>query len=108
MNCRERLRYFIVGEHIEYLWLVLNSTLIGYLFRYYIYGFDETGFKVFSEYFQNIPIPKPNDEMQNYVQALANEKVCIHEINEWVYSLYDFTTDEILEIENSVEAILQC
>jgi hypothetical protein len=37
--------YFIVDKNIEYLWLVLNSTLLGYLFRYYIYSFDETGFK---------------------------------------------------------------
>ncbi len=48
--------YFIVGNHLEYLWLVLNSTLLGYLFRYYIYSFDETGLKIFTDYFQNIPL----------------------------------------------------
>ena len=98
--------YFIAGEHIEYLWLILNSTLIGYLFRYYIYSFDETGFKIFSEYFQNIPIPKPNKKMLDYVKKFGGEEVRVHEINKWVYSLYDFTPDEILEIENAVDTIL--
>ncbi len=99
--------YFIVGNNIHYLWLILNSTLLGYLFRYYIYSFDETGFKIFTDYFQNIPIPLPNEKMINFSQELINEKVNIEEVNKWVYSLFDFTNEEILEIENSVNVILR-
>jgi hypothetical protein len=99
--------YFIVGKHMEYLYLVLNSTLLGYLFRYYIYSFDETGFKIFTDYFQNIPLPTPNEEMVNIAQKLIKENADIKEINKWVYFLFDFTNDEILEIENSVNVILE-
>ena|GEM_PF-4649572 len=38
---------------------------------------------------------------------LITEKASIEEINIWVYSLYNFTNDEILEIENSVNVILE-
>jgi hypothetical protein len=80
---------------------------LGYLFRYYIYSFDETGFKIFTDYFQNIPIPIPNTEMLNMIQKLIKEKSKIEKINIWIYSLYDFTSDEILEIEKSVNTILE-
>jgi len=99
--------YFIVGKNMKYLYLVLNSTLLGYLFRYYIYSFDETGFKIFTDYFQNIPLPIPDEEMINVAQRLIQENANIGEINKWVYSFYGFTNDEILEIENSVNAILK-
>jgi hypothetical protein len=99
--------YFIVGKHIEYLWLILNSTLLGYLFRYYIYSFDETGFKIFTDYFKDIPIPMPDNEMQNKTSKLIKEKTTIEEINKLIYSLYDFTNDEIQVIENSVNTILK-
>ncbi|MDR1878972.1 MAG: class I SAM-dependent DNA methyltransferase, partial [Bacteroidales bacterium] len=99
--------YFIVGKDILYLCLILNSTLLGYLFRYYIYSFDETGFKIFTDYFQNIPIPISNEERLSLVRKFIKGKTNIEEINKWVYSLYDFTKDEILEIENFVSAILE-
>jgi hypothetical protein len=60
--------YFIVGENLDYLYLLLNSTLLGYLFRYYIYSFDETGFKIFTDYFENIPLPLPNKERLKVAQ----------------------------------------
>jgi len=99
--------YFIVGKHIEYLWIILNSTLLGYLFRYYIYSFDETGYKIFTDYFQNIPIVFPNDEILNIAHKFVKGKLDIQKINTWVYSLYGFTDDEIFEIENFVNTTLE-
>lgn len=98
--------YFIVGENIEYLSIILNSSLVGYLFRYYIYSFDETGFKIFTEYFEKIPIPIPNKEMLNEAKKLISNTVDINKVNEWVYKIYNFTSEEINEIEQSVNAIL--
>ena len=98
--------YFIVGKNMQYLWLILNSTLLGYLFRYYIYSFDETGFKIFTDYFQNIPIPIPNENMINIAETLIRENASIDKINKWIYSLYEFTNTEILEMENSIDTIL--
>jgi hypothetical protein len=95
--------YFIVGKHVEYLWVILNSTLLGYLFRYYIYSFDETGFKIFTDYFKHIPIPIPNGKMLDVVKKVVKEKANIEEINRWIYSLYNLTNDEIYEIENSIK-----
>jgi hypothetical protein len=99
--------YFIVGEHIEYLCSFLNSTLFGYLFRYYIYSFDETGFKIFTEYFQNIPIPKPIGLLSANSKRFRMNKMDIKVIDEWVYKLYNFSDNEISEIENSVDALIQ-
>ncbi|MDR2171707.1 MAG: Eco57I restriction-modification methylase domain-containing protein [Planctomycetaceae bacterium] len=99
--------YFIVGKNIEYLWLILNSTLLGYMFRYYIYSFDETGFKIFTDYFQNIPIALPDQNMLKKVHELVACKADIEEINKWVYDLYDFSQEEIIEIENAVNTLLE-
>ena len=98
--------YFIVGKNIEYLWLFLNSTLCGYLFRYYIYSFDETGFKIFTEYFQNIPLPKPHKTLIEEAKIIIKNKVDILEVDKWVYNLYKFTPDEIFEIENAVNSLI--
>jgi hypothetical protein len=93
--------YFIVGGNIKYLWLFLNSTLFGYLFRYYIYSFDGTGFKIFTEYFKNIPIPTLSKSLSEKAERLFEEVANIKKIDNWIYGLYDFTPKEILEIESS-------
>ena len=98
--------YFIVGKNLEYLWLMLNSSFIGYCFRYYVYSFDETGFKIFTDYFHNIPIPLPTEKDLVKTKNLVKQKVNIKEINKWVYNMLKLTTEEILEVENSVDAIL--
>jgi hypothetical protein len=99
--------YFIVGENLEYLWLFLNSTLSGYLFRYYIYSFDETGFKIFTEYFQNIPIPSPGGMLLKYAKNFNLNKIDIKAIDKYVYKLYNFSDNEISEIENSIDVLIQ-
>jgi hypothetical protein len=98
--------YFIVGNNLDYLWLVLNTSLVGYLFRYYIYSFDETGFKMFTDYFQNIPIPLPNQLTLKQAEIFINGSVNVNEVNAWLYEIIGFTEEEILEIENSHEVII--
>lgn len=98
--------YFIVGENLDYLYLMLNSTLLGYLFRYYIYSFDETGFKIFTDYFENIPLPLPNKDRLMIAQKFLSKKIDIQSVNNWVYEIMNFTKEEIYEIENSVSSIL--
>jgi hypothetical protein len=97
--------YFIVGKYLDYLWLILNSDLLGYLFRYYIYSFDETGFKIFTDYFQNIPIPLPNERVLGKVEYFKNN-INTNEINNWIYQIIGLTEVEIAEIENSIELII--
>jgi len=98
--------YFIIGENVEYLWLFLNSTLCGYLFRYFIYSFDETGFKIFTEYFKNMTFPKPNDLIIKEAKQLIKDKIDISEVDKWIYNIYEFTSDEIFEIKNSVNSLI--
>jgi hypothetical protein len=95
-----------VGAHLDYLWLLLNSTLLGYLFRYYIYSFDETGFKIFTDYFRNIPLPLPNQEGLIEAKQLLSDSIDIDLVNEWIYRMMKFTDTEIEEIENSVKRYL--
>jgi hypothetical protein len=98
--------YFIVGKNLEYLWLFFNSTLFGYLFRYYIYSFDKTGFKIFTEYLQNIPLPEPNNIFLKEAKDFVKRKISIFDIDKWIYGIYMFTSDEIYEIENSVNSLI--
>jgi type II restriction/modification system DNA methylase subunit YeeA len=98
--------YFIVGKNIEYLWLILNSSLLGYLFKYYIYSFDETGFKIFTDYFQDIPIPIPNEKILKDVRNHISKGINVDSINKWIYQLFDFNYEEISEIENFVKKLL--
>jgi len=98
--------YFIVGQNLEYLWLLLNSTLLGYLYRYYIYSFDETGFKIFTDYFQNIPLPLPDKNKLDEVEKLLSSEPEISLVNSWVYNLIGLNSEEIREIENSVFKIV--
>ncbi len=97
--------YFITGKNLDYLWLLLNSTFCGYLFRYYIYSFDQTGFKIFTDYFQNLPFPLPNQEHFLQAEKFSNN-INIDEVDHWVYSLYGFDDNEITEITNSVITLL--
>ena len=92
--------YFIVGNDIEYLWLILNSTLLGYLFRYYIYSFDETGFKIFTDYFQNIPLPRPNANANEMTKQFIKTQINVKDINNWLYELCNLSEEEIEEVEN--------
>ncbi|WP_312793458.1 TaqI-like C-terminal specificity domain-containing protein [Sphingobacterium sp.] len=93
--------YFIVGEHLEYLWAFLNSNLLGYLFRYYIYSFDETGFKIFTDYFENIPLPLPDFNSLQELNALIKTGAPKDQINAWIYKSLKFDDNEINEIEKS-------
>lgn len=95
--------YFIVGKDLEYLWLLLNSTLSGYLFRYYIYSFDQTGFKIFTDYFRNLPFPI---KTENTIIPFFQDNCNISEVDNFVYNLYGFDNEEIHEIESSVHNIL--
>jgi len=93
--------YFIVGEHLEYLWAFLNSNLLGYLFRYYIYSFDETGYKIFTDYFENIPLPLPDSDSLQELNALIKTGAPKDQINTWIYKALKFDDNEINEIEES-------
>ena len=97
--------YFITGENLDYLWVFLNSTLMGYIFRYYIYSFDETGYKIFTEYFQNIPIPIPNQELLEDAKTLRSEQN-INQIDNWVFNLIGLNRDERDEIMNATDNLL--
>ena len=82
---------------------MLNSTLCGYLFRYYIYSFDETGYKIFTEYLQHIPLPIATEEIMKKMKKRYRENgIKVSEVDELIYSIYKFTQDEIFEIKNSI------
>ena len=99
--------YFIVGGNLKYLWFILNSFLIGYVFRYYIYSFDETGFKIFTDYFKNIPIPKPDKNTIAYFNNLDEKNINIGLIDQKVYEIYSLTDEEIYEVENHINVLLK-
>lgn len=67
-----------------------------------IYSFDGTGFKVFTEYFRNIPILKPSNSLVKDIINFKTNKIDMNMVDEWIYGLYDFSDIEISEIENSL------
>ncbi|AQX14151.1 hypothetical protein [Elizabethkingia meningoseptica] len=75
-------------------------------YGYYIYSFDETGFKIFTDYFQNIPLPLPDKNKLDEVEKLLSSEPEISLVNSWVYNLIGLNSEEIREIENSVFKIV--
>lgn len=99
--------YFIVGNNLKYLWFLLNSALIGYMFRYYIYSFDETGFKIFTDYFHNIPIPLPNEEIMKFFENMEESQINIDIVDKKVFEIFGLTEEEVAEIENYINVLLK-
>ncbi len=62
--------YFIVGEHLIYLLCVLNSSLFD---KVYFSAANTTGGKGGPAFLNNIYIPKPNDEEEQYIISLYED-----------------------------------
>ena len=92
--------YIIVGNHLEWLISNLNSIFIEWAFRnFYSIALGNKGLRWLKQYVENLPIIKP---------TLTQEKIIISllkagnytEINNFIYQLYNLTSEEINFIEN--------
>jgi adenine-specific DNA-methyltransferase len=102
--------YFIVGKNLKYLTSLLNSRLSRFLLPYYIYSFDNTGFKIFTDYLDKMPFINISEEEQKpiieLVDLISNAKKCNqdtlsmeNQIDNIIFNLYKLSEEEIEYIQ---------
>lgn len=107
---------FATGKNLKYYCCLLNSKLTFFYFKLgsVIWGVD--GIKWFGEYFDSIPIIKPESEIMlpfiklydkiliSKQQSPENDTSELEkEIDQLVYKLYDLTDEEIAIVEGSIK-----
>jgi hypothetical protein len=98
--------FFATGEHLFYLLAYLNSSLGRYLCKRYVSILDNGGYLMQKIYLEPIPIIKPQDTMIREIELACKQIIegwnnnLVLDINKNIYSLYDFSNDEIKYIEN--------
>ena len=104
--------FFATGEHLFYLLAYLNSSLGRYLCKRYVSILDNGGYLMQKIYLELIPIIKPQDTMIREIELACRQIIegwnnnLDLDINKNIYSLYDFSNDEIKYIENDNIEIL--
>ncbi len=85
----EATTFILIGQHLEYLTDFLNSPMGAYFFKKFYSGggLGEKGYRYKKKFLNNLPIPKPS-------------KLLTHFNKEELYSLYQFTNEEIQFIES--------
>jgi hypothetical protein len=93
--------YIIVGNNLKYLLALLNSKFIEFCFRkFYSIEFDGSGVRWLKQYVENIPISKPDAEIEQQIEKLLQEKD-YNKIDVIIYSLFELTKEEINFISTS-------
>lgn len=101
----------MTGEHLKYLLCFLNSTLSEYYFAK-IGTTTGMGTLRWKKYLiETLPVPKIDGKTASELEALVdsmildpdNSKYYMERINQIIYGIYDFTTDEITFIEEMVQ-----
>ena len=98
--------FFATGTHLYFILAYLNSSLGRYLCKRYVSILDNGGYLMQKVYLEAVPIIKPEI---SHIQKVEN--LCIniidepdskyeYEINKNIYSLYNFSQNEIKYIEN--------
>jgi hypothetical protein len=98
---------FFVGENLLYLQAILNSEFAAYYFFNNIAILDNGGMQMRQQFIELMPIPVGSDMIISRLEQLAakiseNIKDTEAEINELVFSLFEFTNEEIDFIKNAV------
>lgn len=117
----EASTFIITGKNLKYVYGILNSKAFTYFFKewYAGGGLGDKGYRYKKSYLQNVPIPKIDDKnihLVNKIEQLVSEiyfeeqteskiSQIESEIDNIVFSLYNLTKQEILEIENKFKAL---
>jgi len=102
----EATSFLMVGKYLEYLCVLFHSKPITYFFKLFYAGggLGETGYRYKKAFFENLPIPKFVDSVEQLallkqlnIQPTFNDD----KTNNLIYKIYKFSPDEITEIERS-------
>ncbi len=96
---------FITGEQLDLLLAVLNSDLGVFYFFTNIVSLDEGGLQMRQQFIEQMPIPQNNSVISSEIISLLdsqknkNDVLFRNTVNQAVYRLYGFSSDEIVFIE---------
>lgn len=95
----EATTFILTGEHLRYLYNILNSRTFTYFFkRFYAGGgLGEDGYRYKKAFFEKLPIPKMIGTKNQQLIESANEN---NNIEKYYLLLFNFNEDEIEEIES--------
>lgn len=102
--------YMIVGTNLPFLIGILNSSFSKYYFSRYSTDLGESGNRYFKQFVELIPIPKITEQNKSIVAEIGTlaelisksktlDSQLINRIDQLVYELFEFTTEEIALIE---------
>ena len=92
--------YILVGKHLEWLISNLNSTLIEWAFRsFYSIALGNRGLRWLKQYIEILPIVKPTPTQEKALTSLLKSGDYVA-IDNFIYQLYNLTSEEISFIEN--------
>lgn len=107
---------FATGKNLKYYCAILNSKAVFFFFKLGSVIWGKNGIKWFGSYFDNIPIPMPNNKILQQIEPIVEKIINLKkenlqsdtskfekQIDKLVYKLYGFTKDEIEIIENYYE-----
>ncbi|MCZ8168621.1 TaqI-like C-terminal specificity domain-containing protein [Flavobacterium sp.] len=103
--------YIISGkvDELKYILGILNSKVGRILVKFYVVQLQQRQFRMLNQYVVNFPIPKNRDFFQisrlvdkiiNGKKEMKDTKSLDKKVNEIVYKLFDFSSQEIDFIEN--------
>jgi hypothetical protein len=87
--------YFIVGENLEYLLIILNSKIFN---QFLLPMANATGGKG-NDFMKKISIPTPSDKQLEQSKKLLNLGIN-DQLDQFVYQIFGLTNDEIRYIKN--------
>jgi hypothetical protein len=120
----EATSFLMTGPHLKYIYALLNSDPITWIFRKFYAGggLGKEGFRYKKQFLEKLPIPQPDiDDEKDIVEAIEEiiniaeqndypsnkEKTRVVKefeelINDYIYNLYGFSELEINYVQNSI------
>lgn len=100
----EATTFLMVGNNIEYLYVLLHSQPFTYFFKTFYAGggLGDSGYRYKKAFLEKLPVPKfMNTDIQKKILELIKAKPKFNDsnVNNLIYKLFDFDKTEIEEIE---------
>ena len=108
----DKTSFIATGPDLMYVLAVMNSAVMNYYIHKNIAVLDTGGFLMQKIYIDMLPIPRASVALHDQIQALAQQVIELRrrnedtsilesEIDDWVYTIFGFTDDEIAYIRHT-------
>ena len=94
--------FMIIGENLNYLIKILNSVLIGFIFKEYYSGgsLGNKGYRYKKKFLLNLPIPKFDKKNELFLEIINSKDLIA--VEKAILNIFDFDCDEVEYLETQV------